>query len=194
MPTPDVPTLLRRIAAALKPLRVRWYVFGAQAVVAAGAVRATADIDITIEDVPAARLIAALARAGFALRPGVDDLETVVEQLRVVPLQHEASGFQLDVVRAGPGLEEQMLERAILRRVGDTSIPFIETNDLVVLKVLAGREKDLEDVRTLMRLGLPELDIAAVRQRLRELEQILDDSTLVALFERLRPKPKRKRR
>lgn len=193
MPWPDVHKLLSSIAAALKPLRVRWYVFGAQAVVAAGAVRATADIDITTEDVPAARLIAALARAGFELRPGIDDLETIIEQLRVIPLQHARSGFQLDVVRAGPGIEEQMLERAIVRKIGSSRIPFIETNDLIVLKVLAGRQKDLEDVRTLLHLDLSEVDVALVRRRLMELEQVLDDSTLVALFDRLRPKPKRGR-
>ncbi len=194
MSTPNVAALLRKIASALNPLRVRWYVFGAQAVVAAGAVRATADIDITTEDVPPARLVKALARAGFELRSGIDDLESVLEELRVVPLQHKASGFQLDVVRAGPGLEEQMLERAIVRKVGNTRIPFIETNDLITLKVLAGREKDLEDVRTLLRLDLAEVKVDTVRRRLREIEQLLDDSTLVAVFDRLRPKPRRKRR
>jgi hypothetical protein len=194
VPTPDVAALLRRIASALKPLGVRWYVFGAQAVVAAGAARATADIDITTEDVPPARLIEALAGAGFELRPGIADLDSIVEELRVVPLQHAASGFQLDVVRAGPGIEEQMLERAIVRNVGRTPIPFIETNDLIVLKVLAGRGKDLDDVRTLLRMGLAEVSVDTVRSRLRDLEHLLDDSTLIASFDRLRPRRETKPR
>lgn len=47
MRAPQVARHLVAIAAALKPLGIRWYVFDAQAVIAAGAVRVTADIDIT---------------------------------------------------------------------------------------------------------------------------------------------------
>jgi hypothetical protein len=45
-------------------------------------------------------------------------------------------------VRAGPGLEQEMLARAVTRRIGRHLIPFVETNDLLVLKVLAGRLGD----------------------------------------------------
>lgn len=102
MPPPLVAEHLRRIAAALRPLGIRWYVFGAQAVIAAGAVRQTADLDITTEDVPAAVLEAALRKAGFHLRSDIPGLRDLVEHHRVIPLQHRRSGFQLDVVRAGP--------------------------------------------------------------------------------------------
>ena len=182
MPKPNVADLLRRIAGALKPLHLRWYVFGAQAVIAAGATRSTADIDITVEDIEPGRLLRALNKAGFALRDDVEDIESVVDSLRVLPLAH-SSGFQVDVVRAGPGLEMLMLERAITRRIGRTAVPFVETNDLVVLKILASRPKDLEDVRALLRLDLDELDLTVVRARLRELGKLLDDSTLVRSFE-----------
>ena len=42
MPTIEIAELLVGIQRAFKPLKLRWYVFGAQAVIAAGAVRATA--------------------------------------------------------------------------------------------------------------------------------------------------------
>lgn len=184
MPSPDIAELLRRIAAALKPLGIRWYVFGAQAVIAAGAVRTTADIDITTEDVPAERLRSALKKVGFTLRKGIDGVEELIEHHRILPLEH-TSGLQLDVVRAGPGPEQMMLERLIHRRVGRSLIPFVSTDDLLVLKVLAGRDKDLEDVRALLRGRSPEIHPETVRTRLAELGTLLDDSTLVALFERL---------
>lgn len=193
MPPPNVAALLGHIARALRPLKVRWYVFGAQAVIAAGAVRQTADIDITVEDTPPERLLAALARAGFRLRRDIPDLQTLIEHHRVLPLEHAKSGFQLDVVRAGPGLEQDMLDRAITRQVGRWRIPFVETNDLLVLKVLAGREKDLEDVRTLLRSKSPEVDVELVRTRLRELGRLIDDSSLVASFDALVDQARRRR-
>lgn len=183
MPAPSVAEQLRAIARALKPLKIRWYVFGAQAVIAAGAIRQTADIDITTEDFPAARLQAALARAGYVLRADIPGIAELIEHHRILPLQHRKTGFQLDVVRGGPGPEAQMLERVIRRRVGRMLIPFVETNDLLVLKILAGREKDLEDVRMLLRSKSPEIDAEVVKERLGELGRLLDDSTLVELFE-----------
>lgn len=92
--------------------------------------------------------------------------------------------MQLDVVRAGPGLEDELLARARPRRVGSARVPFIESNDLVVLKVLAGRPKDLEDVRGLLRVA-PEVSAAVVRRRLLALSELLADSTLVSSFDAL---------
>jgi hypothetical protein len=180
---PSIAAELRAIARALSPLGIRWYVFGAQAVIAAGAVRQTADIDITTADVPVARLRSALARAGYVLRRDVEGIDDIVAHHRILPLEHRRTGLQLDVVRAGPGLEQAMLARAIVRRVGRAQIPFIETNDLVVLKILASREKDLEDVRALLRSRSPEIDVRVVRARLRELGALLDDSTLEKCFD-----------
>ncbi len=184
MPTPpSIAEHLGTIAAALGRLGVRWYVFGAQAVIAAGVVRESADIDITTEDVPVARLKRALASAGFGLRKGIAGLDELIERHRILPLQHRRTGLLLDVVRAGPGPEEAMLGRVIRRRVGRRLIPFVETNDLLVLKILAGRDKDLEDVRGLLRTGSPEIDVAVVRARLGELGRLIDDANLVGSFD-----------
>jgi hypothetical protein len=182
---PSVAEHLRRIATALQELGVRWYVFGAQAVIAAGAVRTTADIDITTEDVSPVALRRALEKAGFVLRRDVEDIDELIEHHRILPMEHTPSGMQLDVVRAGPGPEEQMLERVIYRKVGRSRVPFVSTNDLLVLKVLAARAKDLEDVRVLLRTGTPEIDPVIVRSRLAELGALIDDSSLVATFDAL---------
>ena len=87
-----------------------------------------------------------------------------------------------------------MLARAIRRRVGRRSIPFVDTNDLLVLKVLAARPKDLEDVRALLRGGSTEIDLATTKARLRELGQLLDDSTLIEIFEDQVKAARRKKR
>lgn len=171
------------MAAALKPLRLRWYIFGAQAVIAAGAVRNTADLDITTDDVPVEKLRVALAKAGFTPRKDIPGIEELIEHHRILPLAHRTTGFRLDVVRAGPGLELEMLARPIFRRVGRSRIPFVDTNDLLVLKVLASRPQDLEDVRALLRSKSPEINLRVVRQRLRIMGNLIDDFTLVGVFE-----------
>lgn len=180
---PAVAEYLAAIQRALSVLDVRWYVFGAQAVIFAGAVRTTADIDITVEEVPVEKLVKALKKAGFVLRTGIEDLDELIEHHRILPMEHRTSGMQLDVVRAGPGPEQQMLTRVMMRKLGRTQIPFIDTNDLLVLKTLAGREKDLEDVRALLRGKSAEIEVEVVRARLDELGALIDDSTLRELFD-----------
>lgn len=183
MRKPTVADHLWAIQSALAPHKIRWFVFGAQAVIAAGALRQTADLDITTDDVPPSRLIEVLSKAGLALREDVEGVEDLVEHHRILPMVHTKTGYQVDVVRAGPGLEQEMFDRSIRRRMGRVQIPFVETNDLLVQKTLAGREKDLEDVRALLRSASKEIDLAVVRSRLRQLGALIDDSTLVALFE-----------
>jgi hypothetical protein len=51
--------------------------------------------------------------------------------------------------------------------------------------VLAGRGKDLEHVASLLRARPAGLSVEVIRARLREIEQALDDSTLVRQFDAL---------
>jgi hypothetical protein len=48
-------------------------------------------------------------------------------------------GPPLDVVLAGPGLEELFLARAESREIGGVLVPVATGEDLVAMKVLAGR-------------------------------------------------------
>ncbi|HUU33200.1 MAG TPA: DUF6036 family nucleotidyltransferase [Vicinamibacterales bacterium] len=148
MPSPAGPAeLLADLAVALDALGARWYVFGAQAALVWGRPRLTTDVDVTVKcSVSTEQLVRALDTHGFSLR--IDGTETFIRTTRVVPLEHRASGLALDVVLAGPGLEDLFLDRAVPIDVGGTVVPFISPEDLIVTKLLAGREKDLEDVRS----------------------------------------------
>jgi hypothetical protein len=160
-----------------------WYLFGAQAVQVWGLPRLTADVDVTARlesDNPSA-FIAAMGEAGFDLR--VSDLEDFVRRTRVLPFVHRPTQIPLDVVIAGPGLEEEFLERALPVDLGGVTVPVISPEDLLITKVLAERPKDLEDVRGILRERLAELDLARVRSVLELLDEALGRKHLRALFE-----------
>ena len=162
----------------------RWYVFGAQAVIAYGVPRLSADVDVTLAltpDVPE-RFAIDMEAAGFSLR--VTDPE-FVRRTRVMPFVHVATGMPLDVVLAGSGLEEEFLFRAESTDIGGTSVPLIELSDLIVAKVLAGRPKDIGDASGLWRLHSNRIDRGRVRSTLQLLEEALGQSDLVPAFERL---------
>ena len=172
-------TSLSRVLAAWG----RWYVFGAQAVIVHGVPRLSADVDVTLALVPdhPERFARDMALGGFALRVADPDF---VRQTRVMPFVHVATGMPLDVVLAGSGLEDEFLDRARHMDVGDGwYLPVIAPDDLVIAKVLAGRPKDLEDVRALWRIHGHELDAGRVRATLGLLEEALAQSDLVPAFE-----------
>lgn len=160
----------------------RWYVFGAQAVVAYGVPRFSADVDVTVELAPdaAERFVRDMQAGGFALR--VDDPE-FVRRTRVLPFVHAATGMPLDVVLAGSGLEDEFLGRAKITDIGGANVPLIDVADLVIAKVLAGRPKDMEDARSLWRLHGSGAHRRRIRRVLRLLEDALGQSDLVSGFE-----------
>lgn len=99
------------------------------------------------------------------------------------PSSTSQSGLPLDIVLAGPGLEELFLERAVEVTVEGVTVPVISPEDLIVAKILAGRPKDLEDVRGILRERLSSLDIELIRSTLTLLEDALSQSDLRPLFE-----------
>jgi hypothetical protein len=124
------------LAAVLERLDVRWYLFGAQAALLYGAARLTADIDVTVDlgDREPVVLVRALEKAGFRLR--VRDVGGFVAATRVVPLLHRPSGMPIDIVLAGPGLEDLFFTRRRRRVVEGVRIPVAsaESNHQVMLK------------------------------------------------------------
>lgn len=184
MPSPAV-ELLAALRVALDRLGVRWYLFDAQAVIAYGAPRLTADADVTVElgrHAPEV-LVSELEAQGFRLR--VRNVADFVQRTRVLPFVHTASELPLDVVLAGPGPEELFLARARSVRFGDVEVPVIAPEDLVAVKLLAGRPQDLHDVAGVLRAKSDELDLQLVRSTLALLETALDRRDLTPELERI---------
>lgn len=175
--------LLRALAPALARFGGRWYLFGAQAVLVWGRPRLTGDVDVTIfldpEDPHA--FVAAMQEAGFDLR--VRNVEDFVSRTRVFPFTHAASGLALDAVLGGPGFEEEFVRTARPVDIGGLVVPVIGPEELVVTKILAGRSKDLEDVRGILRTQGNGLDLSRIRGLLGQLEAAIDQSDLLPSLE-----------
>jgi hypothetical protein len=158
-----------------------WYLFGAQAVAVRAAPRATQDIDVTVRvarrQLPA--LAAALNARGITVRyPELAD--ELLEAGAVIPMIHP-SGMEIDIVLAGSGLEDLALSRATPEVVDGAVVPVAAATDLAVMKALAGRGKDLEDLRALLATG--QVDLLQARDLLAQLEEALGQSDLLPRFE-----------
>ena len=173
-----VAELLRDLGAAFDRLDTSWYLFGAQAAILHGAARLTADVDVTVA--PGSRSIDELLDAliDHELLPRADDPVEFAERTRVIPMAHEATGIPVDIVLAGPGLEEIFLERCEVRVVDGVRVPLVLAEDLIAMKILAGRPKDVADAVAVASAQRDRLDLALVRSTLSTLEKALARSDL----------------
>jgi len=176
-----VADLLYSLAAAMDECGLQWYVFGAQAAIVWGSPRLSADVDVTAAIKPETLTVYIDAMSSHGFELAIDDSEFIA-RTRVLPFVHRTSGMPLDVVLAGPGLEEEFLRRAIRVDVDGTPVPVISPEDLIITKILAGRPKDIEDIRSVIHERRASLDEARIREVLRLLEQALGQSDLLPIF------------
>jgi hypothetical protein len=177
--------LLIAFDRAVRVHRWRWYVFGAQAVVAYGRPRMTADVDVTVDVRGSApgKLLAALAKHGFQARFPLD--EASLSQARLLPLVHGPTHMPIDVVIAQRGLHQEFLRRARRVDIGGYEVPMIGVEDLIATKILAARRKDLEDVRGVLLEQWDAIDFDRLDAVLSLLERTLNDDRLKRRLGRL---------
>ena len=122
---------------------------GGLAVAAQGQPRATADVDlmIAVDISRALSLVKELATSPF--RPLFDDIATVVETSFILPLRHRTTNVKVDVAIGLSGFECQAISRAQQLELLGVTLPVATAEDLIIMKVLAGRPQDDQDVRGL---------------------------------------------
>lgn len=169
--------LLAELARALAKAGIPYMVIGGQAVLIHGEPRLTRDVDITL-GVSTDQFEAVMA----ALRPLplqalAPDPAKFVRETMTLPLLHLPSKVRVDLIFSFSTFERDALLRAETRLVGLEQVNYVSAEDLVVMKIVAGRPRDLEDVRSVLRRN-PNLDRAAVRQRLALFRGLLDEDPL----------------
>jgi hypothetical protein len=166
---PPLAELLAHLQRTFAARGVRWFLFDAQAAILHGVARLSADVDVTVD----------LGERASA------DLAGFVEATRVLPFVRRASRIPVDVVLAGPGLEEQFFAGAQERVIGDARVPVVSAEDLVAMKVLAGRPRDLDDVVAILHARGHDLDWQRIRTTLSLLESALARGDLLSELDRL---------
>lgn len=127
-----------------------------------GVPRLTADLDavflLTIQDIPEFLEIA----REEGLIPRIPDAEEFAKKNRVILLRHEDSGTGIDVAMGVLPFEREAVERSQILNVGGLSLRLPTAEDLIILKAVAHRPKDLLDIQGIAQTQ-PSLDIKRIR-------------------------------
>lgn len=158
-----------------------------------GRPRLTQDVDALV-NLPEAKWAKAISTAAdFGIVPRIEDAMEFAKRSRVLLLRHEPSAIDIDVILAGLSFEQEMISRRRSTTIGDVPLPLPRVEDLLVMKAIAQRPKDLQDLQALL-ASHPETDLATVRAWLSEFAKATSAPELLESFDslvtRLRTRPR----
>jgi predicted nucleotidyltransferase len=162
---------LASLARLLEQHQLDYMVIGGLANAVWGEPRATLDIDVTItaETSDTLRVVAALESEFRVL---TSDPESFVEETRVLPLESR-SGVRVDLIFGLLPFEREAVARARPVEVAGGKIRFCTPEDLILLKIISRRERDLADVQGIVRRRFRALDLDYLEPRIEELSTLL---------------------
>jgi hypothetical protein len=131
-----------------------------------GEPRFTRDIDITLgvdidklEDVKA-------AVKSLGLKAAAEDPDEFAAKTNVFPVVDGKSGIRIDFIFSYSGYEREAISRGRLINMSGVKIRFISVEDLLIHKVIAGRPRDIEDVKNIL-IKNSTLDLAYIKKWLK---------------------------
>ena len=137
---------------------VPFALIGGLAVSFRGQPRATADVDVVLDaDVETAlRIAAELLESPFEpLFPGVEE---VVERSFILPLRHRTTRLKVDASLGLSGFEQAAIARAEYLDLPGLRAPVVTAEDLLLMKILAGRPQDEQDASGLVAVRRSDFD------------------------------------
>jgi len=163
--------LLEKIALKLEQSDIPYMVIGGQAVLVYGEPRLTRDIDITVGVLPErADAVSDIARSA-GLRPLVDP-EAFTPKTMVLPCDDPETGIRVDFIFSFTPYEMQAMKRVIFVEIGQAKVRFASLEDLIIHKLVSGRPRDAEDVRSVI-LKNKGMDVKYIRKWLKEFAALL---------------------
>jgi len=158
----------------------RYALIGGIALAQWGVVRATYDVDFKVL-VPNNEyfVVRDALREAFPerARPEVPQNPLIVDVI--------VGGIVVDFLLALPGYEEEIVEHAVQRDLNGWSAWVCSAEDLIIQKVVAGRDKDWLDVEALLLEQHRTFDEAYVDNWLMEFAEALDNTDLLTRYKRL---------
>lgn len=165
--------LLKNLVGEFERNNLDYMIIGGQAVLIYGEPRLTKDIDITIDGgVEKYDLIVKIAK-NLKLKILPDNPLEFVKSTMVLPILDEKTGLRIDIIFSYSLYEKQALKRVNKVKINDTTINYASVEDLIIHKIISGRERDLEDVKNIL-LKNQNIDEEYILKWLKEFEKSLD--------------------
>jgi hypothetical protein len=115
----------------------------------------------------------------FGFVPRLPDPLDFAAESRMLLVQHEPSGIDVDVSLGNLAFEEEAITRAAHVKFAGLTVPLSTPEDLIIMKAVAGREQDLLDISSLVST-YPNLDVHRVQHWVTLFAETLEKPEILA--------------
>ncbi len=182
---------LKTLVDFLSDSKIKNVIIGGIAASLLGKPRFTADIDGLIL-LPEKELAGILKKAkSYELSPRITGVLEFAKNNRVILLKHRVSGINIDLAIGLLPFEIEAVKRSRTCKIGKIRLSLPAPEDLIIMKAVAHRPRDLEDIRSVLETQ-SNLDFRRIIRCVKEFSKILDMPELLTDLKDLLPKPVRK--
>ncbi|HEY6620608.1 MAG TPA: DUF6036 family nucleotidyltransferase [Steroidobacteraceae bacterium] len=149
-----------------------------------GQPRLTHDVD-ALAILPEADWANAVATAAsYGILPRIENPLDFARRSRVLLMRHAESGIDIDVTFGRLSFEQTAIDNSEIHDIGGLRVRLPRVEDLLIMKALARRPKDLQDIEGLL-AAHPDADLVAVRQRVCEFATAMSMSDMLDDFDKV---------
>jgi hypothetical protein len=158
----NFPDILKQIDALFKNCRIPYALIGGYAVAAWGEERATRDIDLLCTH-DSSDVIAELKKERLQFEHSIGDWDDPISEVIRIDMGAAANPFEVDILFGIKNAPAGILNRVRPIQIENLVIPVASPEDMLVLKLLGGSPRDLEDAGSILQIQKNKLDLNLLR-------------------------------
>ena len=172
----DPVAVLLAATSALKNSQLETAAYGGLALAVYGEARETKDADLAVAGIETQQAQAALRGQGFDVILAFDRMKFGGQFVSRLTLVDRGSTNTVDLVEArSRSYADRVLARAVVGELRGQTVQVVAPEDFVILKILATRDRDLEDAASVIRSVGTALDLKLVNDEIRSLSSEIND-------------------
>ena len=162
----------------------RSVIIGGVAVGLLGKPRYTADVDAVV--LLSTKKISNFLQLAHAenIVPRIENAEDFARKSRVLLLKYAPTETEIDISLGIMPFEEEMIERGEIKSFANLSARLPTPEDLIIMKAIAHRPKDLEDIRTIVDKN-PDLDHGRIEHWVKDFAELMETPELWGQIEKI---------
>ncbi len=181
----ELQAALHDITEQLESNKIMFCLVGGLASSLRGRIRNTEDVDLVIAVGVDAAIEFLNNLPENLFRPFFPEVELVARTSFILALEHVPTQIPLDLAIGLSGFEQQIVERAQPLVIAERGVPVATAEDLILMKCLAGRPQDMQDISGIVQVQRNSIDWNYCEVIARQLEEAIDIS-LVETIKKLR--------
>ena len=180
----EIVVVLQDLLRWLEVTQTPYATIGGVAVSLIAGARATQDVDavlwLDIDELES--FVQSGTPHGFMGR--ISDAPEFARRNRVILLQHQPTGINVDLSCGALPFEEEMIARARELVIGSVRIKVASSEDLIITKAVAHRPRDIADIEAILNIE-PNLDFERIRFWVSQFAEALEMPELMEDLEKL---------